>query len=85
MKGAKRKSTANHDRNAAEILHEISDILETGLEKEHLNILLEMCENGVDPNALAAVVKELRRESSAMVSLDRDSQQSGNTKNTNSN
>jgi mitotic-spindle organizing protein 1 len=37
-----------------------------GLDKETLVILVSLIENGVNPDALANVVKQLRRESKAM-------------------
>lgn len=43
-------------------LHELSNILETGLDRESLSILLELTEAGVNPEALAALVKELRKQ-----------------------
>jgi mitotic-spindle organizing protein 1 len=47
-------------------LLEISNILNTGLDRETLAILVNLCESGVHPEALAAVVKELRREAAAV-------------------
>jgi len=49
-----------------DIAYEISKILDTGLDRETLSILIGLLENGVNPEALAAVVKELRREASAL-------------------
>ena len=49
-------------RSAA--LYDISNILDTGLDRETLSILVGLCETGVNPEALAAVVKELQREAS---------------------
>ena len=43
-------------------LYDISTILDTGLDRETLSILVGLCETGVNPEALAAVVKELQRE-----------------------
>lgn len=43
-------------------LFELSNILETGLDRESLSILLELTESGVNPEALAALVKELRKQ-----------------------
>jgi mitotic-spindle organizing protein 1 len=51
---------------AIEILHQIASILDTGLDKETLRILVGLCEAGVNPDALAAVVKELRRAAAAL-------------------
>lgn len=48
------------------IVHEISNILDTGLDKETLSILIGLIESGVNPEALAAVVRELRREAAAL-------------------
>ena len=49
-----------------DILYEISRILNTGLDRNTLAILVGLCEAGVNPEALAAVVKELRREGQAL-------------------
>ncbi len=43
------------------LLHTISQILDTGLDKETLRILIGLVEAGVNPEALALIVKELRR------------------------
>ncbi|RKP27707.1 mitotic-spindle organizing gamma-tubulin ring associated-domain-containing protein, partial [Syncephalis pseudoplumigaleata] len=48
------------------VLHEISTLLNTGLDREQLGLCVKMCERGVNPEALAAVVKELRREAAAI-------------------
>jgi mitotic-spindle organizing protein 1 len=42
-------------------LYEISQILNTGLDKESLALCVSLLESGVNPEALAAVVKELKR------------------------
>lgn len=47
-------------------LFSISNILDTGLDKETLRILVGLCEAGVNPEALALIVKELRREAAAL-------------------
>eukprot|EP01052_Picozoa_sp_SAG31_P005923 SAG31_NODE_267_length_18790_cov_3.661655_22_plen_78_part_00 len=49
-----------------DIVYEISRILNTGLDRHTLSILVGLCECGVNPEALAAVVKELRREGQAL-------------------
>ena len=41
-------------------------MLETGLDSETLAICIKLCENGVNPEALAMVIQELRRESAAL-------------------
>ena len=48
------------------VAFEMSKLLDCGLDKESLAILIALCENGVNPEALAAVVKELRREAAAL-------------------
>jgi len=45
---------------------ELSKLLNTGLDRETLAILMRMCENGASPEALAMVVRELRREAASM-------------------
>lgn len=53
-----------------DILHQIATILDTGLDKVTLRILVSLCESGVNPEALAVVVKQLRREAAALKGLD---------------
>lgn len=59
-------SFAARNDQAIDTLHEISNLLDTGLDKETLRILVGLCEAGVNPEALATVVKELRREAAAV-------------------
>eukprot|EP00356_Strombidium_inclinatum_P017057 CAMPEP_0170483974 /NCGR_PEP_ID=MMETSP0208-20121228/3539_1 /TAXON_ID=197538 /ORGANISM="Strombidium inclinatum, Strain S3" /LENGTH=41 /DNA_ID= /DNA_START= /DNA_END= /DNA_ORIENTATION= len=40
----------------------MSQILNCGLDQKSLHILIGLVENGVNPEALAVVVKELKRE-----------------------
>jgi mitotic-spindle organizing protein 1 len=49
-----------------DLLHELSKLLNTGLDRETLEVLVALCENGANPEALAMVVKELRREAAAL-------------------
>lgn len=51
---------------AMNTLHNISQILDTGLDKETLRLLTGLVEAGVNPEALALIVKELRREGAAV-------------------
>lgn len=53
-------------RETLDTLMEISNLLNTGLDAETLAICVKLCETGVNPEALAAVVKELRREAAAL-------------------
>lgn len=46
-------------RNNLQIL---SEMINTGLSKESLDICIRLCEAGVHPQALAEVVNQIRRE-----------------------
>lgn len=48
------------------VMFEMSQILNCGIDQHTLSILAQLVENGVNPEALAAVVKELKRESDAL-------------------
>jgi mitotic-spindle organizing protein 1 len=48
------------------VVHEISQILDTGLDKETLAILIGLCEAGAHPEALAKVVQELKKEANSL-------------------
>ncbi len=48
------------------VLYEISLLLNCGLDRQTLSILVNLCENGVNPEALANVVKELKQEAGAL-------------------
>ena len=41
---------------------ELSDLMNCQLDTETLNILVELCELGIDPSSLARVVIDLREE-----------------------
>lgn len=60
----------NHQINTArktfQALLKISRLLNTGLNAEELSYCVRLCENGVNPQALATVVKELQREVRAL-------------------
>lgn len=47
-------------------IYEISNILNTGLDRESLSLLVALCENGVNPDSLSNVVKEIRHDSSTI-------------------
>ncbi|KAI1935594.1 hypothetical protein LOZ58_002796 [Ophidiomyces ophidiicola] len=49
-------------REVIDILHEISTLLNTHLDRTELSLCVSLIENGVNPEALAAVIKELRGE-----------------------
>ncbi|XP_025053123.1 mitotic-spindle organizing protein 1 isoform X4 [Alligator sinensis] len=48
------------------ILFEISRILNTGLDMETLSICVRLCEQGINPEALSSVIKELRKATEAL-------------------
>ncbi|XP_076231768.1 mitotic-spindle organizing protein 1 [Calliopsis andreniformis] len=60
----------HHQVNAArktfQTLYQISKLLNTNLDPTTLSICIRLCENGVNPYALATLVKELQREAKAM-------------------
>ncbi|KAI4332988.1 hypothetical protein L6164_017846 [Bauhinia variegata] len=49
-------------RESLDLAFHMSNILDTGLDRHILSLLIALCDLGVNPEALAAVVKELRRE-----------------------
>ncbi|OAV94647.1 hypothetical protein PTTG_26947 [Puccinia triticina 1-1 BBBD Race 1] len=49
-------------RDALDVLHEISELLGTGLDQQTLALCVGMIEEGTNPVALAQVVRELRQE-----------------------
>jgi len=53
-------------KETLDILSELSRLLNCGIDRETLSILVALCENGVNPEALAAVVKELKREAASL-------------------
>ncbi|CAH8359305.1 unnamed protein product [Eruca vesicaria subsp. sativa] len=57
------KQTAETARDSLELVFRMSNILETGLDRHTLSILIALCDLGLNPEALAAVVKEIRQES----------------------
>ncbi|KAK0626103.1 mitotic-spindle organizing gamma-tubulin ring associated-domain-containing protein [Immersiella caudata] len=62
MPGDERSEKQAAAQQAVDILHEISTILNCHLDRRTLSICISMVENGVNPEALATVVKELRKE-----------------------
>ncbi|OQR95153.1 hypothetical protein ACHHYP_00361 [Achlya hypogyna] len=48
-------------KEAFETVYELSRLLNTGLDREALGIVVSLIEKGVNPEALAAAVKEMRR------------------------
>ena len=48
------------------VLQELSRLLNTGLDAESLSLCVSLCENGANPEALATVIREIRKESAAL-------------------
>ncbi|XP_061600743.1 mitotic-spindle organizing protein 1 [Cololabis saira] len=63
-------SAANTNLNAVretmDVLLEISRLLNTGLDMESLSICVRLCEQGINPEALSSVIKELRKASESL-------------------
>eukprot|EP00347_Sterkiella_histriomuscorum_P005990 403354497 len=53
-------------KETIDILQEMSQILNCGLDQRTLALLVALIENGVNPEALANVMKELKRETQAL-------------------
>ncbi|CAN4085509.1 unnamed protein product [Withania somnifera] len=49
-------------RDSLELVFHMSNILDTGLDRHTLSLLISLCDLGFNPEALAAVVKELRQQ-----------------------
>lgn len=49
-------------RDSLDLVFHMSNILETGLDRHTISVLIALCEMGLNPESLAALVKELRRE-----------------------
>jgi mitotic-spindle organizing protein 1 len=56
------ESTTNEAREALDCLHELSQLLNTGLDKKTLTACVRLLEAGVHPDALAQIVQVLRTE-----------------------
>ena len=56
------KEAAKTARESLELAFQMSNVLETGLDRHTLSVLIALCDLGLNPEALAAVVKELRSQ-----------------------
>ncbi|PHJ25765.1 hypothetical protein CSUI_000383 [Cystoisospora suis] len=65
--------TDSDPRETMEVLMEISTLLNTGLDRATLQILVELVEQGIHPEALARVILELRRELTAVRGKEQNS------------
>ena len=52
--------------NGRVVIYEMSSLLKTGLDRESLSLCSQLLDQGVNPEALAAVIKELRSEAAAL-------------------
>ncbi|KAI7981634.1 Mitotic-spindle organizing protein 1B [Camellia lanceoleosa] len=52
-------------QESLDLVFHMSNILDAGLDRHTLSILIALCDLGQNPEALGAVVKELRREPSS--------------------
>jgi len=70
----------NTARKTFQALYRISKLLNTNLDPATLSYCVRLCENGVNPQALATVVKELQRETKALNSAQAYASKSNNAK-----
>ncbi|XP_037528120.1 mitotic-spindle organizing protein 1 [Rhipicephalus sanguineus] len=50
-----------------DVLLEMSQLLNTGLDPQSLALCVQLCESGVNPEALACLIKEIRARTSSNV------------------
>ncbi|KAM9454817.1 mitotic-spindle organizing protein 1 [Clarias gariepinus] len=65
----------NAVRETMDVLLEISRLLNTGLDMESLSICVRLCEQGINPEALSSVIKELRRATDTLKASDNSTSQ----------
>ncbi|KTG41737.1 hypothetical protein cypCar_00029897 [Cyprinus carpio] len=65
----------NAVRETMDVLLEISRLLNTGLDMESLSICVRLCEQGINPEALSSVIKELRRASDSLKASENSTSQ----------
>ncbi|GMI65905.1 AtGCP3 interacting protein 1, GCP3-Interacting Protein 1a, ARABIDOPSIS ATGCP3 INTERACTING PROTEIN 1 [Hibiscus trionum] len=56
------EEAAKTAKESLDLAFHISNILGTGLDRHTLSVLIALCDMGLNPEALAAVVKELQTE-----------------------
>lgn len=64
---------ADAARATLDAAHELANLLDCGLDREQLAVLIALVERGINPEALAAVVRELRREARALRASETES------------
>lgn len=58
---SERNAQVGQARETFQLIHQISQLLNTGLDVEALSTCIRLCELGVDPEVLAHVIKEIRK------------------------
>ncbi|KAL1216838.1 Mitotic-spindle organizing protein 1A [Cardamine amara subsp. amara] len=64
------QEAAETARESLELVFRMSNILETGLDRHTLSVLIALCDIGLNPEALATLVKELRTDSASTTMVD---------------
>jgi len=57
-----KRENAAQARQVIDVFNEISTLLNADLDRQTLSICISLIENGVNPEALASVVRELRKD-----------------------
>ncbi|KAK6325735.1 mitotic-spindle organizing protein 1 [Coregonus clupeaformis] len=66
MASSANANNMNAVRETMDVLLEISRLLNTGLDMQSLSICVRLCEQGINPEALSSVIKELRKASDSL-------------------
>ncbi|OXG89345.1 mitotic-spindle organizing protein 1 [Cryptococcus neoformans Gb118] len=66
MSSTQDEAILRNARETIDSLYDLSQLLQTGLDKGTLSICVGMIEQGANPDTLAAVIKELRSENEAL-------------------
>ncbi|CAE6461511.1 unnamed protein product [Rhizoctonia solani] len=66
MSSSRESTRVANAQQTLDTLYDISQLLNTGLDRETLATCVSMIESGVNPEALATVIKELRREATGL-------------------
>jgi len=55
-------ASSQAEQDTFETLLQISQLLNTGLDRQTLSTCMQLCQLGVNPEALAAVIKKIRKK-----------------------
>lgn len=61
-KDQSKAANAAQARQVIDVFHEISTLLNADLDRSTLSICISLIENGVNPEALASVIRELKKD-----------------------